>query len=281
MKTFTTVESLRTELDELRNEGQSIAFVPTMGALHQGHISLIKTTLENASCSIASIFVNPTQFNNPEDLTKYPRTLKEDSEMLEKAGCKYLFAPSVEEIYPNGTSQKVQIDLKGMDEIMEGKFRPGHFEGMLQVVKRLLDIVDPNILIMGQKDYQQFSIVNQMIMQLNMPIKLIVAPTMRESDGLAMSSRNRRLTTDMRCNSTVLYKALQYAESNVQADNIAELEKTCKRLIEAQDLKPEYLEIVDATDLSQIRKYKDDRKIVACVAAWAGEVRLIDNLILN
>ncbi len=281
MKTFTTVESLRTELDELRNEGQSIAFVPTMGALHQGHISLIKTALENASCSIASIFVNPTQFNNPEDLTKYPRTLKEDSEMLEKAGCKYLFAPSVEEIYPNGTSQKVQIDLKGMDEIMEGKFRPGHFEGMLQVVKRLLDIVDPNILIMGQKDYQQFSIVNQMIMQLNMPIKLIVAPTMRESDGLAMSSRNRRLTTDMRCNSTVLYKALQYAESNVQADNIAELEKTCKRLIEAQDLKPEYFEIVDATDLSQIRKYKDDRKIVACVAAWAGEVRLIDNLILN
>lgn len=281
MKTFTTVESLRTELDEVRNEGQAIAFVPTMGALHQGHISLIKTALENASCSIASIFVNPTQFNNPEDLTKYPRTLKEDSEMLEKAGCKYLFAPSVEEIYPNGTSQKVQIDLKGMDEIMEGKFRPGHFEGMLQVVKRLLDIVDPDILIMGQKDYQQFSIVNQMIMQLNMPIKLIVAPTMRESDGLAMSSRNRRLTTDMRCNSTVLYKALQYAESNVQADNIAELEKTCKRLIEAQDLKPEYFEIVDATDLSQIRKYKDDRKIVACVAAWAGEVRLIDNLILN
>lgn len=281
MKTFTTVETLRKELEKLHNSEAKLAFVPTMGALHQGHISLIEAALGKTSHVTASIFVNPTQFNNQEDLAKYPRTLREDSEMLEKAGCQYLFAPSVEEIYPYGTNEKVNIDLKGMDLVMEGKFRPGHFEGMLQVVKRLLDIVRPDYLIMGQKDYQQFSLVNQMITQLNLPIELIVAPTMRENDGLALSSRNRRLTEDMRNNSNIIFRALQHAKTRVKIENIANLERSCKSMIEDQGLKPEYFEIVDAIELSQVRKYNEDRKIVACAAAWAGEVRLIDNLLLN
>ncbi|MCC6817150.1 MAG: pantoate--beta-alanine ligase [Saprospiraceae bacterium] len=281
MITFSTVDSLSKRLNKIKGSQQSIALVPTMGALHEGHISLILTALEVANKVCASIFVNPTQFNNPDDLAKYPRTFQKDKEMLDQAGCNYLFAPTVEEVYPNGTQSVVNLKLKGMDKIMEGHFRPGHFKGMLQVVKRLLDIVQPDFLIMGQKDYQQFTLVNQMILQLNIPTKLIVVQTMREPDGLAMSSRNRRLSTPMRRKSAILFKALNYARLNLALMSITSLEKECSKLIDSVGLKTEYFSIVDALNLTSISKYRSDQKLVACVAAWADDVRLIDNLILN
>ncbi|NOT36820.1 MAG: pantoate--beta-alanine ligase [Saprospiraceae bacterium] len=280
MKTYITVTSLREKLDQLHEKNQKLAFVPTMGALHNGHLSLIKSASQYASKVCASIFVNPTQFNNPDDLAKYPRALEEDKKMLSSAGCNYLFAPTVDEIYPKGISNKVSIDLKGMDKVMEGQFRPGHFEGMLQVVKRLLDIVQPQFLVMGQKDYQQFSLVNQMIIQLKIPTQLIIAPTIREEGGLAMSSRNQRLTSEMRIKSAILFKALSYAKENIQTTNLQKIIKDCTEKIALEGLKPEYFEIVDATYLSSVKEFNPDQKLVACVAAWAGEIRLIDNIIL-
>lgn len=281
MITFTSVEAIRITLDQLKESNKTLAFVPTMGALHKGHLSLIDKAKNYADSICASIFVNPTQFNNSDDLAKYPRTLDDDKKMLEKAGCNFLFAPEVKEVYPDGIHHKVKLNLFGMDKVMEGEFRPGHFEGMLQVVKRLLDIIQPQFLIMGQKDYQQFSLVNQMILQLKIPTQLVIAPTIREKDGLAMSSRNRRLSPTMRKKSTVLFKSLNHAKDNLEIINIRTLESHCREFIEEEGMRVEYFEIVDAILLSQVKKFNSKQKVVACVAAWADEVRLIDNMLLN
>ena len=195
MYIFQKAADLRSHLKTiLRGRSSTIGFIPTMGALHEGHLALIRAAQANGCYTVCSIFVNPTQFNDPSDLEKYPRTPEKDAELLEKVGCDVIFMPEVEEIYPPGDIQDFELDFEGLDEVMEGVFRPGHFKGVAQVVKRLLDLVQPDGLYMGQKDFQQVAIVRHLIRVTRFPVELVVVPTVREHDGLAMSSRNIRLS---------------------------------------------------------------------------------------
>ncbi|MFN0213512.1 MAG: pantoate--beta-alanine ligase [Saprospiraceae bacterium] len=259
-----------------------VGFVPTMGALHDGHLELVRMAKRDGCLAVTSIFVNPTQFNDPKDLEKYPRTLEKDSELLLSAQCDALFVPSVEEVYPLGENLTIELDFKQLDKVMEGKFRPGHFKGMATVVNRLLDIVRPDTLYMGQKDFQQLSIVRDMIRQLNLPVELVMCPTVRESDGLAMSSRNMRLTPEMRAIAPIIYQTLLWAKTELeQKRHIAEIQTEAMQKLRAKGLRPEYFEIVDGGTLLNIDDADDHDFVVACLAAFAGEVRLIDNFVLK
>ena len=280
MKTFTTVKELQNELK--KHKGKSIGFVPTMGALHSGHIALMKNSLKENDLTVCSIFVNPTQFNVKSDLVKYPRTLKADSEKLQKAGVDFLFAPSVKEMYPKGTKETVKVNLKGLDKQMEGQFRPGHFEGVVQVVHRLLKIVKPTRLYMGQKDFQQFTIIAQMIKSLRMKVELVVVKIQRAKDGLALSSRNVRLTEAKRKWAPIIYKALKEAKRSMKSKSVAEVEENAmKNLGKPRGYEPEYFTIVDGYTLKPIENWDDSDYVVAATAVWAGKVRLIDNMILK
>jgi pantoate--beta-alanine ligase len=280
MIVFKKVKSLQKTIDLYKKSGLKIAFVPTMGALHEGHLSLISQAKKKCDVVICSIFVNPTQFNNADDLKKYPRTFAADKKLLATANTDILFAPEVIEIYPENLDTSVNIDLKKLDKVMEGKFRPGHFRGMLQVVKRLLDITTPDYLYMGQKDFQQFSIVSHMIKTLNLPVKLVVGKTLREKDGLAMSSRNVRLTEYYRSKASMIYKTMKWVKKNKHNFSITVLKKTALNNLKIADLKPEYFEIINGHTLSPIKTIDEKKYNVICTAAWAGDVRLIDNLIL-
>ena len=281
MQTINTVLELQQTILNLKKQGKKISFIPTMGALHKGHTSLIKIGKKHADITIASIFINPTQFNNPDDLKKYPRMLDNDKLLLEKKSCDILFTPSIEEIYPKNLETKVNIDLNELEKPMEGEFRPGHFEGMMQVVKRLLDIVMPDYLIMGQKDFQQFTIVAYMIKVLKIPVELIVAPTLREKDGLAMSSRNMRLSPKMRAISPIIYQELVKAKEDLKTKKIGKICENGLKSFSKHGLKPEYFRICDGFTLKPIEYINNHSYIVACVAAWAEDVRLIDNMILK
>jgi len=281
MKIYKTVKHLQAHLAHLRAKGEKIAFAPTMGALHQGHVSLIQIGREMSAKTVCSLFVNPTQFNNMQDLLKYPRMLEKDTALLRSYKCDVLFAPSIEEIYPPELDTRVQIDLQGLDKVMEGVFRPGHFDGMLQVVKRLLDIVQPDFLIMGQKDFQQVSLVQLMIRSLKLPVQLVLAPTLRESDGLAMSSRNMRLSPQMRKKSVVIYKALSRIKDEFGKYHLEILKNHAWKMMEDEGLRPEYVEIVDGNNLQSIVDSQKSEYIVVLAAAWANDIRLIDNLILK
>ncbi|MBK7226558.1 MAG: pantoate--beta-alanine ligase [Saprospiraceae bacterium] len=281
MQTINTVLELQQTILNLKKQGKKISFIPTMGALHKGHTSLIKIGKKHADITIASIFINPTQFNNPDDLKKYPRMLDNDKLLLEKKSCDILFTPSIEEIYPKNLETKVNIDLNELEKPMEGEFRPGHFEGMMQVVKRLLDIVMPDYLIMGQKDFQQFTIVAYMIKVLKIPVELIVAPTLREKDGLAMSSRNMRLSPKMRAISPIIYQELVKAKEDLKTKKIGKICENGLKSFSKHGLKPEYFRICDGFTLKPIEDINNHSYIVACVAAWAEDVRLIDNMILK
>lgn len=264
-----------------RRRGETIGFTPTLGALHDGHLQLMRRSQRECSTSVCSIFVNPTQFNDPSDLKKYPRTLKADKALLKSIGMDYLFNPSAEEVYPPGLDTTVDIDFGQLGKVMEGAMRPGHFEGVAQVVKRLLDMVRPTHLYMGQKDFQQFTIIQHMIDRLDMPVELVVCPIVRDADGLAMSSRNRRLSPETRARATVLNDTLQYATSNYASTPIADLEQTCISKLTFGEFRPEYFSIVDGNTLQSIRDVTAHDYIVACTAVWAGDVRLIDNHILR
>lgn len=281
MQTINTVLELQQTILNLKKQGKKISFIPTMGALHKGHTSLIKIGKKHADITIASIFINPTQFNNPDDLKKYPRMLDNDKLLLEKKSCDILFTPSIEEIYPKNLETKVNIDLNELEKPMEGEFRPGHFEGMMQVVKRLLDIVMPDYLIMGQKDFQQFTIVAYMIKVLKIPVELIVASTLREKDGLAMSSRNMRLSPKMRAISPIIYQELVKAKEDLKTKKIGKICENGLKAFSKHGLKPEYFRICDGFTLKPIEDINNHSYIVACVAAWAEDVRLIDNMILK
>ncbi len=265
---------------ETRASGLSAGFVPTMGALHEGHLSLIRQSAADNEQTFCSIFVNPTQFNQTSDLDKYPRTPEKDIVLLAKTGCTALYMPPVEEVYPQGLDTAPDIDLGGLDEKMEGQFRPGHFKGVVQVVKRLLDIVQPDRLYMGQKDYQQFCVVGRMIEILKLPVELVMGPTLREPDGLAMSSRNQRLTREWRSKAPFLYKTLLETAQNMETEPFPTLEKKAFASLEKQGFRPEYVEIADPETLQPLQHPKPDRTAVICAAAWAGEVRLIDNVIV-
>lgn len=280
MYVLKTVKDLQNYVINSRKEGKTVGFTPTMGALHEGHMSLLKISKEKNDLSIFSIFVNPTQFNDESDLEKYPRPIVADIELLEKNGCDALFLPSVKEVYPDDP-QPLNLDFGKLDKVMEGEFREGHFAGVAQVVKRLLDIVLPDKLFMGQKDFQQFTIIQTMINQLEIPTELVVCPIMRAKSGLAMSSRNVRLSEKGREEATLISKTLQAAKKKVDSSTPAKVEKWAMKELSAPGFEPEYFTIVDGHTLQPIKEFSDSDYVVACVATWLEGVRLIDNEILK
>jgi pantoate--beta-alanine ligase len=263
-------------------EEKTIGFVPTMGALHEGHLSLIRASKEKTTLTVCSIFVNPTQFNDKKDYEKYPIHLDRDLEMLLTVGCEVVFVPSVEEIYPVGTHDKTSVDLGFIGKTLEAAHRPGHFEGVLQVVKRLLDIVQPDFLFLGQKDYQQCMVISKLIEHYQLPTQLIIGATKREEDGLAMSSRNARLNPEERKTAIKLSQALFYLKENMEQIPMAELiQEQINHLSEDSTIKVEYLSIVNGKTLEPVDTYQKEMPLTALIAAKVGEVRLIDNIILQ
>ena len=259
----------------------SIGFVPTMGALHDGHLSLIHTArLENVLV-IASIFVNPTQFTELTDFEKYPSTIEADILKLEKAGCDILFLPSVADMYPNGSSPSQQYDLGHLDSILEGEFRPGHFQGVCQIVHLLLEIISPGRLYLGQKDFQQCLVIKKMISQIDMDTMVIICPTQREPDGLAMSSRNVRLSHLERQKAANLFKTLSYIKENIQLEDLENLKQMAQNILIEKGFKVEYIAISKAQTLETVQNWDGKSTLVALVAAYINQVRLIDNLVLN
>lgn len=276
MRIFKKTKKLKEEISSIRNEGKKIGFVPTMGALHKGHISLIKKSLKENEITVCSIFVNPNQFNNKNDLLKYPRTLETDLNLLDKAGCNIVFTPSVEEIYPEPDTRVFDFGI--LDKVMEGKFRAGHFNGVAQVVSRLFDIVQPNKAYFGEKDFQQLAIIKSLTRQLNLPVEIIPCPIVRETDGLAMSSRNKLLSPAHRKSSKLISETLFRA---IEKKNMSleELKTWVIQTINSDDnLKVEYFEIVDFDSLHSLNNWSDSTKPIGCIAVFAGEVRLIDNI---
>ncbi|HVT86164.1 MAG TPA: pantoate--beta-alanine ligase [Chitinophagaceae bacterium] len=274
---------LHNYIEEQRKKKLQTGFVPTMGALHAGHISLIKKSVSENDCTISSIFVNPTQFNDPNDFKKYPITIEKDIYQLETSGCDVLFLPTVEEIYPNGTGQKLTYDLGYLETVLEGKFRPGHFQGVCMVMERLLKIVLPDNLYLGQKDYQQCMVIKRLIglLELDKDIQLNICPTLRETDGLAMSSRNMRLNEQERKNANAIYRSLLFIKENIKNKNISELKKEAGKILTENGFRIDYVEIADANSLELINNWDGKRKIVSLIAAFMNEVRLIDNMLLG
>lgn len=280
MKVFKTIHQLREHLSPLRSQTK-IGLVPTMGALHQGHISLVEESKKKSQLTVASIFVNPTQFNNPEDLKKYPKTLESDLAKLSEAGCDIAFVPDDSEIYP--TKPEIKIDLGPITTELEGKFRPGHFNGVGLVVSKLFHIVQPNLAFFGQKDLQQFYVIKKLVTELNFPVELHMVTTQREANGLAMSSRNMRLSADEIKEASMLYKALKTSQNMLLAQSdIEEVKAQVQELFsQSERLELEYFEVIDTSSFKPLLKVKDSRKTAMCIAAEIGSVRLIDNLLLN
>ena len=277
MKLIHTVQELRTELNAQRLAGKKIGFVPTMGALHEGHASLVKLAVAENDVVVVSDFVNPTQFNDQNDLLKYPRTLEADCELLEKVGAHYVFAPSVEEIYPEPDTR--QFSYAPLDTVMEGKFRPGHFNGVCQVVSKLFMMVEPHCAYFGEKDFQQLAIIREMVKQMNFPIRIVGCPIVRESDGLALSSRNARLSDVQRVQalniSKTLFASKEYAATHTVEETQAFVEQA---IAVSEGLELEYFEIVDGLTLQKIAGWDDTDYAVGCITVFCGEVRLIDNI---
>jgi pantoate--beta-alanine ligase len=277
MKLVHTIQELRAELDIQRQAGKKIGLVPTMGALHEGHASLVRRAVAENEVVVVSDFVNPTQFNDKNDLLKYPRTLEADCELLEKEGAAYVFAPSVEEMYPEPDTR--QFSYAPLDTVMEGKYRPGHFNGVCQIVSKLFMMVEPDKAYFGEKDFQQLAIIREMVKQMQFPLEIVGCPIVRESDGLALSSRNARLSEEQRKQalgiSQTLFKSQEYAVSHT-------LEETQKfvedGIAAAEGLELEYFEIVDGMTLQKIASWEDTDYVVGCITVFCGEVRLIDNI---
>ena len=267
-------------LSGLKKKDKGLGFVPTMGALHNGHISLIQTSKEQNDVTVCSIFINPAQFNNPEDFKRYPVTLEKDIELLIQSGCDLLFLPSAEQIYPPGYQKKI-YPLGNIETILEGLYRPGHFQGVCEVMDRLLEIIQPHRLYLGQKDYQQCMVVRRLIELSGKQnqIELVVEPTIREEDGLAMSSRNLRLSKEDRAKAPVINKILNYIKDNLGQLPLKTLRNSARTRLECEGFIVDYVEIADAHTLETFRG--QSKKLVALVAASINNVRLIDNMILN
>jgi pantoate--beta-alanine ligase len=274
-----TIAETRNTIQNILAKGKTIGFVPTMGALHEGHLVLVRKAAEENDFVVVSIFVNPIQFNNPEDLAKYPRTLEEDINKLEGTGCNLVFAPSVNEMYPE--PDLTEFDFGLLDKVMEGKFRPGHFRGVAVVVKKLLEITTPSKAYFGEKDFQQLAIIKKMVSMFQMPVEIVPCQIVREPDGLAMSSRNARLTAEERLEATAIYKALTSIRENYSwfiPDGIKQL--LIGEIQESHFFRVEYVDIVNTETLQPFDDWMDVEHAVVCVAAFIGNVRLIDNLIL-
>jgi len=281
MRKIERCNDLITWVSDCKHAGKTIGFVPTMGALHDGHLALVIQSLNENDYTVCSIFVNPTQFNDPKDLEAYPRTLENDSLLLENAGIQVLFYPDTNEMYPEGLQTPVTYDLDGLDNVMEGEHRPGHFQGVVSIVRRLLELVNPDRLYMGQKDFQQFTIIGHMIKKWKFPVDLIVCPTIRESNGLAMSSRNQRLDNEMKQKAGLIYEVLlEVKERFLHQESSSELETFACSIFAKEGFKVEYFSIVDGYSLKHVDNIFQTNYAVACTALWVGGVRLIDNLII-
>ncbi|WP_231460528.1 pantoate--beta-alanine ligase [Pedobacter sp. Leaf132] len=281
MEIFKTKDALKAYLKPLKASGKIIALVPTMGALHNGHISLIKLAQENADIIICSIFVNPTQFTDPKDLEKYPRPIEHDLAMLENAGCNGVFMPDVTEMYPSDKTEHWHIDLGRAEFLLEGEFRKGHYQGVTQIVKKLFDAVEPNIAMFGQKDFQQVLMIKNMLTHFNLPIKIFTCPIIREDDGLAMSSRNIHLSASDRTHALVLNKSLQFVLDNYNNYSLTELQEKAKNFYNGiKDVELDYFVIANGDTLEPATS-KNEKNQVALVAAKVGTTRLIDNMIIN
>jgi len=277
MRIIHPVNELKTLLAQERNSLKTIGFVPTMGALHDGHLSLLRQCkAENDRC-VVSIFVNPTQFNNNIDFRLYPRTLESDCELLQSCGCDYVFAPSEEEMYPEPDLRI--FDLGPVAEVMEGAFRPGHFNGVAQIVSKLFDVVKPDKAYFGEKDFQQIAVIREMVRQLHLPVSIIACPIIREKDGLAMSSRNSRLSPEQRQIVPIIALTLKESRTFAATMSVAAVkDAVVERLIETPPLQVEYFEIVDGSCLQPIERWSDSQEPVGCIAVFCGDVRLIDNI---
>lgn len=277
MKLIRTIKELQAELDTYKKQGKKIGLVPTMGALHAGHASLVKRSVSENSATVVSVFVNPTQFNDKNDLIKYPRNLDADCQLLEEVGATFVFAPAVEEIYPEPDTR--QFNFAPLDTVMEGAFRPGHFNGVAQIVTKLFDAVQPDNAYFGEKDFQQLAIIRAMVKQLGYTLHIVGCPIVRETDGLALSSRNARLSKEEReiaLNiSQTLFKSRTFAASH----SLEETVKFVEDSIAAVDgLRLEYFQIVDGNTLQPVSNWEDSDYIVGCITVFCGEVRLIDNI---
>ena len=278
---FKKATDINIYLKQIRESGSSIGFVPTMGALHQGHISLISISKKVNMLTVCSIFVNPTQFNDAKDFNNYPSTIEKDIDALEQAGCDVLFLPSVSEMYPHGTQIIRTYNLGYLETVLEGKYRPGHFQGVCMVVHRLLEIITTNQLYLGQKDYQQCMVIKKLVEIENINTSINICPTLREPAGLAMSSRNMRLGNMEKEQALKIIETLTYIKNNIKQGALTELKQAAVNNLTQGGFKVDYVEIADADNLEIIDKWDGKRKLVALAAAFLGEVRLIDNLVLQ
>ena len=277
MEIVHTVRDLQASLSALRAQGKTVGLVPTMGALHAGHASLVKRSVAENDATVVSVFVNPTQFNDKTDLEKYPRTLEADCRLLDECGATIAFAPSVEEVYPEPDTRR--FSYAPLDTVMEGKYRPGHFNGVCQVVSKLFDMVKPDRAYFGEKDFQQLAIIREMVRQMHFPLQIVGCPIVREADGLALSSRNKRLTPEQRTEalqiSQTLFASVEYAKSHTVAETKQFVED---RIAAAPGFRLEYFSLVDGNTLQDVSAWDDSTYIVGCITVFCGEVRLIDNI---
>jgi pantoate--beta-alanine ligase len=274
-------EALQRAVETMRQNGARIGFVPTMGALHEGHLALVRAAKASCGSVVCSIFVNPTQFNDPTDLEAYPRTVGRDIGLLLEAGCDLLFLPAPEVVYPEEMDTRLDLNPGTLASVLEGAFRPGHFTGVMQVVKRLLDLVLPDELHMGQKDYQQVAVMRFMLKALGSPVRLVVGPTVREENGLAMSSRNALLSPAGRLIAPGIYQTLRWMAENLGTLPPRQLEQEAIARLEENGLRPEYVCLADGDTLLPVGDPAAHQSLVALVAARAGKVRLIDNLVIK
>ncbi|RLD61436.1 MAG: pantoate--beta-alanine ligase [Bacteroidetes bacterium] len=280
MKVFDSKAELQKELKDLVIKKNKIGFVPTMGALHKGHISLIEKSVSENNITVVSIFVNPNQFNDKKDLENYPRFIEKDLDLLKNTGCDFVFTPSVNEIYPE--EDKRVFDFGELDKVMEGKHRAGHFNGVAQVVSKLFNIVNSDVAYFGRKDFQQYVIIKKMVKMLDMPIEIVACPIVREPDGLAMSSRNLLLSDEQRKNSAFISEILFKARNLTNELSVKELKNWVVNTINQNPfLDVEYFDIVDDIDLKSINNWNENNNKVGCIAVKVGKIRLIDNVNFN
>lgn len=277
MKVIHTIKDLQTELSVLKAQGKKVGLVPTMGALHAGHASLVKRSVNENEVTVVSVFVNPTQFNDKNDLVKYPRTLDADCKLLEACGATYAFAPSVEEMYPEPDTR--QFSYAPLDTVMEGAFRPGHFNGVCQIVSKLFEAVKPHRAYFGEKDFQQLAIIREMVRQMQFDLEIVGCPIVREEDGLALSSRNARLSAEERENalkiSQTLFKSRTFAATHTVSETLKFVEDA---IAAVPGLRLEYFEIVDGNTLQKVDNWNQTSYVVGCITVFCGDVRLIDNI---
>ena len=271
------IGELQSKLEAYRQSGMTIGLVPTMGALHTGHISLVSACKQQCNITVVSIFVNPTQFNNPDDLAKYPRTIESDLDMLDNEGVEIVFCPPVEEMYPEPDTRL--FNFGEIEQVMEGKFRPGHFNGVAQIVSKLFDAVMPHKAFFGEKDFQQLAIIKKMVKDYSYPIDIVACPIIRETDGLALSSRNVRLNAVQRKHAVLISQTLFQSVQQKKVKSVLEVKQWVEQTINSDaELQMEYFDIVDASTLQSIVSWNDSDCIVGCIAVFAGEIRLIDNI---